>query len=65
MQVSRLRRGLYWLIREFGFLVTALLAPAILLLWLVDVLKVSAGRSLLGENKPYPRLRDGVKVEWE
>jgi hypothetical protein len=41
------------------------LAPAVLLLWLLDVLDEAAQRTLLKQHKPYPRLRDGAKVEWK
>jgi hypothetical protein len=59
MRVSRLRRTLYRLVREFVFLATALLSPAILLPWLMDLIDVAA------QNTPYPRLWDGVIVEWK
>jgi hypothetical protein len=64
MQTTRLRRTLYRLVHEFGQLVGALLAPAVLLLWLLDVLEVAAQRTLLKRDLRYPRLRDGVQVEW-
>lgn len=59
MPAARLRRILYRLVHEFGLFVTALLAPAILVLWLIDVIEVAAQRTLLQQDKPYPRLRDG------
>jgi hypothetical protein len=65
MHVGRLRRSLYRLAHECGNLVGALLAPAVLLLWLLHLADVAAQRTLLKQHKPYPRLRDGVKVEWK
>jgi hypothetical protein len=65
MHVGRLHHTLYRLVYELAQLVGALLVPAVLLLWLLDVLEVAAQRTLLKRDLPYPRLRDGVKVEWQ
>ena len=65
MPATRIHRAPYRLVHEFGLFVTALLAPAILLLWLMGLIDVAMHRTLSKQNTPYPRLREGVIVEWK